>query len=462
MASLRPAIRNSRTHSDAQVAQIAASIRAFGWTNPILIDGAHGIIAGHGRWLAARTLELTEAPCIELAHLTPALKRAYVIADNKLAEQAGWDKELLALELGELKTAGFDLDVLGFEAVDLDALIHEGSGRDDARTKARATLAEQFLVPPFSVLNARESGWQERKQAWIEFGLRSEEGRDAQLNFSMSAQPPHVYTAKNAYEARVGHRVSWEDFLAAHPEVRAQTGTSVFDPVLCEVMYRWFSPPSGVVLDPFAGGSVRGVVAAKLGRRYVGCDLRAEQIEANRTQWADIGHPDDPAPVWHCGDSRNIDQYAQGIQADLVFSCPPYADLERYSDDPADLSNMGYPQFREAYRDIIQKSGGRLKNDRFACFVVGEVRSREGAYRHFVSDTIAAFTEAGLRYYNELILVTAPASLAIRAGYAFKTSRKIGKTHQNVLAFVKGDARRATQDCGEVVVETDLFPETRA
>ncbi len=121
--ALIPYARNARTHSDAQVAQIAASIREFGWTNPILVDGDNGIIAGHGRVLAAYKLSLKEVPCIEIKDMTEVQKHAYIIADNKLAENAGWDNELLTLELGELKACKFDLDLIGFDAEDLSKLL---------------------------------------------------------------------------------------------------------------------------------------------------------------------------------------------------------------------------------------------------------------------------------------------------------------------------------------------------
>ncbi len=120
---LIPYVKNSRTHSDAQVAQIAASIKEFGWTNPILVDGENGIIAGHGRLMAARKLGHKEVPVIELAHMTDSQKRAYVIADNQLAMNAGWDTSLLSLELADLKEQGFELDVLGFDAKELDKLL---------------------------------------------------------------------------------------------------------------------------------------------------------------------------------------------------------------------------------------------------------------------------------------------------------------------------------------------------
>ena len=131
-AALIPYARNARTHSDQQVAQIAASIREFGFTNPVLIDEEDGIIAGAGRVLAAHLLGLDEVPCIVLAHLTPTQRRAYVLADNKLALNAGWDLEMLSLEIGELGEAGFDLSLTGFDEFELGELFPERTqGRTD-------------------------------------------------------------------------------------------------------------------------------------------------------------------------------------------------------------------------------------------------------------------------------------------------------------------------------------------
>lgn len=125
VGALIPYARNSRTHDDAQVAQIAASVREFGWTNPILIDGENGIIAGHGRVLAARKLGMDEVPCIELAGLSDTQRQAYIIADNKLALNAGWDNELLAIEFAELAESGFDNLLTGFTQDEIDALAPE-------------------------------------------------------------------------------------------------------------------------------------------------------------------------------------------------------------------------------------------------------------------------------------------------------------------------------------------------
>jgi DNA methylase len=226
------------------------------------------------------------------------------------------------------------------------------------------------------------------------------------------------------------------------------SGTSIFDPVLCELAYRWFCPPGGLVLDPFAGGSVRGLIASKLGRRYVGIELRPEQIAANARQADRIC--DDPRPQWIEGDAIKLAALVGKLDADFVFSCPPYGGLEVYSDDPRDLSTMPHEQFIAAYRQIIAEAVGHLRPDRFACFVVGDFRDRKGFYRRFVSDTEQAFADAGAGLYNEAILVTAVGSLPIRTGRMFETARKLGKTHQNVLVFCKGDPKVATDAIGAV------------
>lgn len=692
VSDLLPYARNARTHSGEQVAQIASSIKEFGFLNPVIVDGNNGIIAGHGRVLAARKLGLETVPTIKAEHLTEAQKRAYILADNKLALNAGWDDDLLKVEILDLREAGFDIELTGFSDEELDALFAEAGPPEEK--EERVSLSDRFLIPPFSVLNAREGWWQDRKRSWLALGIKSEEGRADAMTW----------------------RTDGPDYISQRIAA-AGGGTSVFDPVICEIAYRWFCPQGGTVLDPFAGGSVRGVVAAKLGLPYIGSELRGEQVAANRAQWeamedkspftlslpsfADDNMPDltpietrgaytvkrddafvigggrggkvrtcwtlaqgatglvtagsrsspqvnivaqiarklgipcrvhtpegelspevrmaqlagaevvqhnagynnviiararedaaatgwreipfgmecleaieatarqvenipadtkrivmpvgsgmslagvlhglvrrklnipvvgvkvgaDPVkrldeyapakwrkmvtlvdsgmdydkraaktdlhglkldpiyeakcipfledgdllwvvgiraseamtakcpdPVWHEADSRNIDKVCAGLEADFVFSCPPYADLEVYSDDPKDLSTLGYPEFKAAYFEIIAKSCALLKPNRFAAFVVGEVRDPKGNYYDFVGDTVEAFRAAGLHYYNEAILVTAVGSLPIRAGRQFAAGRKLGKTHQNVLIFVKGDGKKAAKACGLVEV----------
>lgn len=225
------------------------------------------------------------------------------------------------------------------------------------------------------------------------------------------------------------------------------TGTLIFDPVLCELVYRWFCPKGGIILDPFAGGSVRGIVAAYLGYEYVGIELRQEQVEANKGQANQMGL----SPCWVIGDAKQVRELAPA-EYDLIFSCPPYYDLEIYSGLEGELSAMPtYSDFIKAYRQIIADCVAMLKDNRFACFVVGDIRDKQGFYRNFVSDTISAFLDAGTKLYNEAILITAVGSLPIRVGRAFQSNRKLGKTHQNVLVFYKGDIKHI-RELGEVEV----------
>lgn len=446
---LIPYAKNSRTHSVEQVAQIAASIKEFGFRNPILVDGL-GIIAGHGRLLAAQKLGLDQVPTIDCSDMTESQKKAYIIADNKLAMNAGWDFDFLALEIQSLKDEDFDINLLGFDDKELNDLLKQETNDPTDKPSGNGSLAERFLIPPFSVFNAREGWWQDRKRAWLALGIKSEEGRGANA-LGMSEAANRQQKGGKAYgeclPTSIGEKYGREE----------QTGTSIFDPVLCEIAYTWFCPPKGLVLDPFAGGSVRGVVASKLGRQYIGHELRQEQVDANIKQGIDICFDDPLPPAWICGDSQNIDKTCADVKADLIFSCPPYADLEVYSDDPKDLSTFTYPEFKAAYFEIIKKSCNLLKDNAFACFVVGDVRDKKGNYYNFVGDTVEAFKAAGLNYYNEAILITAVGSLPIRAGKMFSASRKLGKTHQNVLVFVKGDGKKAANNCGIVEIAEEML-----
>jgi hypothetical protein len=459
--------RNSRTHSPEQIAQLAASIREWGFTIPILIDEHDTILAGHGRLAAAQKLALADVPVIVARGWSDAQKHAYVIADNKLAMNAGWDFGMLATELKDLALGGFDLINVGFEESELAGLLGDmsngGAEGTEQTSPANGSLAERFLIPPFSVFNAREGWWQDRKRDWIALGIRSELGRgENTLGFSEVCNTGgYVAQAKREAESYAKAFGNASQVQAQHraipggdtgPNSKWQGGTSIFDPVLCEIAYRWFTPKGGTILDPFAGGSVRGIVAAKLGRQYIGNELSEQQVLANRAQATTVCANDPLSPVWNCGDSRNIETLCFGVEADFIFSCPPYADLEVYSDDKKDLSTLAYPEFRAAYREIIAASCRMLKPDRFACFVVGEVRGDDGAYYNFVGDTVQAFIDAGLKLYNEAILLTAIGSLPIRVGRQFSVSRKLGKTHQNVLVFIKGDPKVATAACGDVEV----------
>lgn len=382
-------------------------------------------------------------------------EKAANIAANKGA--GTWHDELLGNWMKDLDASNFNLDLTLFDVderkallQDVDKLTQDGSGEGN-----KLKLSDRFLVPPFTVLDARQGYWQDRKRQWLAIGIKSETGRgggDLGLN---TGGPNDVQRgwkeSKNSLgnlTERIKHGMTGGEVVDAIAEVG--TGTSIFDPVLCELAYRWFSPKEGNILDPFAGGSVRGIVASHIGRQYVGVDLRGEQVKANQEQGLSICS--DPMPAWITGDSLNIIEHVKDYQADLIFSCPPYGDLEVYSENPQDISTMVYKDFLISYYAIIKNSLALLKNDRFACFVVGDFRDKKGIYRNFVSHTIDAFIQGGANLYNEAILVTCLGSLPIRAGKAFSATRKMGKTHQNVLIFVKGDPSKATEACGEVEI----------
>lgn len=270
-------------------------------------------------------------------------------------------------------------------------------------------LKNEFLENPFTILDAKSGAWQNRKRNWIRKGIKSDVGRDASVI--------HMDSAKK--------------------ENNSVDYVSVFDPALCELMYKWFCPSNGLIIDPFSGGSVRGIVANYLGFKYTGIDIRKEQIDSNREQAIEI-LPINNQPQWYVGDSNIVlDELNDNHnQYDMCLSCPPYGDLEVYSDLNGDISNMKYDEFLIAYRSIIAKSCKMLKDGSFAVFVVGEFRDKHGNYVGFVPDTIRAFMDCGMKYYNEAILSTPIASASMRAKSNMK-SKKLVKVHQNILIFKK-------------------------
>ncbi|GIH95301.1 hypothetical protein Psi01_59310 [Planobispora siamensis] len=453
------ALRNPKDH---ELAGIRAAIQQFGCTLAGALDERTGrLVFGHGRLSALRQLHADGArlpdglirgddgrwrvPILRgWSSASDADADAYIIADNKLTERGGWVDHLLADVLGDLASDHPDLlELTGFTATDLADIIADLDRRADTSSPDSdfdddweagdrdesgppVALAERFLVAPFTVLDARTGWWRQRKRAWLELGIRSEIGRTAKT-FNTEG------SGINAYDQM----------------------TSIFDPVVCELVYRWFSPPGASVIDPFAGGSVRGVVAAALGRRYHGNDLSADQVDANRAQAKEMAARDVIAsvPDWNVGDSIDWVTTLEPESADLLFTCPPYLWLERYSDDPADLSTMGEQEFIDAYGRIIAGAAAALRPDRFAAIVVGDVRHpRTGRLVDLRGITIRAAEAAGLTLQSTAFIMTVIGSLARRVGPQFVKSRLLGRTHQDLLIFVKGDRKRAAQACGPVDV----------
>lgn len=264
-----------------------------------------------------------------------------------------------------------------------------------------------------SVLDSRTKDWTTRKKWWIHHhNIQSELGRLSTNSRSGGIDNPNYI--------------------------------SIFDPVLAELFYNWYTPKDGSIIDPFAGGSVRGIVATKLGYSYTGIDLNKDQIEANQLQ--------SELPNWIHGDSEKILEGLTG-QYDFAFTCPPYYDLEIYSDNPQDLSNMPWESFSAKYAKILYNTYKKLKDNRFMAIVVSEVRDSESANRHapgfymnLVGETIKAAEAAGFHYYNDFVFIQPYHSGARMMHRYYTQNRKVPRVHQNILVFCKGNPDIATMD----------------
>lgn len=334
----------------------------------------------------------------------------------------------------------------------------------------KTPLIEKFIVPPLSVFDTKQGYWQERKKEWKELGIKSEIGRkenfsgfledilksqnpvkdflsqlEAAPNYSSLISIPHYYDKK---KKGLSDEQILKDFINENSSSPSLAGTSVFDPLLCEVAYRWFCINGGKIFDPFAGGSVRGIVASKLGYRYTVIELREGQVLENRKQADEIIEWFNDKPEWILGSSEKTSELVQD-KYDLIFTCPPYYDLEVYSDNPDDLSNMDYEKFDEVYFDIIRQSINLLNENSFSIFVVGDVRYKDGFYLDFIGKTIEAHRKVGAKLYNNNIILEAVGASAMRCGRIFNGGRKTTKVHQNFLVFYKGDVKKIKEKFGE-------------
>jgi DNA modification methylase len=417
---LKPRKNNRNKHPKEQIDRLIKIIEYQGFRRPIIVSNLSGeIVCGHGRLMAAKKMGIKEVPVIYQDYTSTEQEYADHVADNSLQGWAELDFEGINTDVPDLGP-DFDIDLLGIKNFTIDV--------NDKEEPVKGNLSEVFGVPPFSVLDTKQGYWQNRKRKWLSLGMKSDIGRSVNPNTKIKDLDSEFKTGYNAVAVE----------------------TSVFDSTLTEMMYRWFSIKEDLIIDPFAGGCVRGIVASNVDRKYIGIDLREEQIQANRDQ-EHIANQDN-IPAWVCGDSLDMPIIIKDTKADLIFSCPPYADLEVYSDDERDISNMPYPQFLSVYRKIIKNCYDVLNDNRFACFVIGEVRSSKGDYYNFVGDTINAFKDAGFKYYNEMILLNQAGTAAMRAARPFKTGRKICKIHQNVLVFYKGDWKKSTDRLGDVYI----------
>ena len=296
-------------------------------------------------------------------------------------------------------------------------------------------LKDKYGWPPFSVINTISHDWQRRKDEWEVLFHDSTVGRDVKR---YNATPTNTFSARGA-------------------DAKQAESVSEFDPYLAELMYRWFSREGDTILDPFAGGCVRGVVASVLGKEYYGIDLNPSQVLANKDQIADLQERYTNLAgfaKYLCADADECLHLFP--EADMIFTCPPYYNLEQYTNDPRDLSRQpSYEQFREKYASILYRATQKLKDNSFFVIVVSEVREEprgieKSNFVGLVPDTIHILRDkCGLSYYNEIIVMNNIGSLPIRAPKYFDQSRKIGRMHQNCLVFYKGDLRAIEEKFGK-------------
>lgn len=274
-------------------------------------------------------------------------------------------------------------------------------------------LKDWFVVTPFSILNSASKEWQEKKKKWM---IKINDKAQARSN------KLRCYTDVGV------------DFMNIKGDI-----TSILDPVLCEVILSWFTEDKHICFDPFAGDAVFGFVSTYKNRVFKGIELRKEQVLFNQTLLDTF----ELNGKYFCDTSENMDNYIEDESCDFLFSCPPYADLEIYSDDPKDLSTMEYDEFFNVIGKILTNTYKKLKENRFACIVIGEVRHKTtGEYIGIVPNVINIMRDAGYKYYNEMILETPIGNLHMRAGRYMNQNRKIGKMHQNILVFYKGDLKQ--------------------
>lgn len=301
--------------------------------------------------------------------------------------------------------------------------------------KRTNSLVDQFIVSPYSVLDARTALWQKRKREWREKIGFSGETREGTLFKSAAMRMPDLY--QSSAEERKSAGQSFEEY-AQGIQTEKDTysdGVSTFDPVLAEIIYHWFTPGRGSkIFDPFAGGVTKGAVASMCGHCFTGIEVREEQVAVNHEKARENG--------WNahyiCDDALNALSRVGFATQDLLISCPPYYNREMYSDLPNDVSNMStIYEYLSHMNHSLMDSMKTLKENRFAVIVVSDVRDEKGAYINLPEKITHMMNNAKAVLWNELILINADASAKLRARGYMKT-RKVVRTHQKVLVFYKG------------------------
>lgn len=383
-----------------------------------------------GKWKETPT-----APVIKASELSEDERKEFIIKDN--VGYGSWDMDMLANEWDSQDLDDWGLDVWQ------DNSDGEGESSTSDSSPANASLNDRFVVPPFSILDTRKGYWQARKKMWRELIGDMGESRNDTLIQSPEIKYKDLYQRTRKHREELG--LSFKDYLEKYvpDDVKEReagkvlsAGVSLLDPVMAELVCRWFGLESCKSFDCFAGDSVFGYVSAHLGNEFVGIELRPEQAQLNNERTEGM------AARYICDDGQNVAKHINADSQDLLFSCPPYFDLEHYSDLENDASNQkSYNDFIQILHNAFTAAIGCLKENRFAVIVVGDVRDKStGFYYDFCGDIKRIFKDGGMSLYNEIILIETGASTALRAS-RYMESRKVAKMHQNILVFYKGKTK---------------------
>lgn len=392
------------------------------------------------------------APIIRAADLSDEEQKEFIIKDN--VGYGEWDYDMLANDWEAEDLEDWGLDVWQSDNND------GGDGAGESSKPANGSLADRFVIPPFSILDTRKGYWQARKKVWRELIGDMGESRNDTLITSPEIKYKDIYQKTREHRESLG--LSFKEYLDKYvPEgvkereaakVLSQ-GVSLFDPVLSEIICRWFTPYSGAkIFDCFAGDTQKGLVFGQCGFDFTGIELRQEQVAINNR----VIEGRNLSIRYICDDGQNVGRHIKTNSMDLLFSCPPYYDLEKYSDLENDASNQGtYEEFLTILTNAFKSALGCLKENRFAVIVVGDVRDKKtGCYYNFVDDVKRIFKESGAALYNELILIETGASTALRAA-RYMESRKVAKMHQNILVFYKGNTKEIKNNFPKIEFSQD-------
>lgn len=403
---------NTRLHSERNIKELERSVSEFGQHRAAVVQrGSNKVLIGNGMIQAMRNLGWTECAVLYVDDDdATAIRRA--ISDNRISDLSTFDDDLLATMMAELGEGvvlpGFTDDEIAKTLKGLEDSFNEGLNFDSSKN-----LLSKFLVPPFSVFDTRQGYWQSRKSFWKELIKDKGETRENTLYKKSKSNSPSK--------------------MKVH-----EIGTvSILDPVLAEIALDWFCVPEGKTFDTFAGDTVFGFVSGYKGHPFTGIELRKEQAEANQLRCSELGLQS----RYICDDGQNVLKHFEPNSMDLLFSCPPYFNLEKYSDLPNDASNQdSFEDFMKILDNAFSGAIKCLKDNRFAVIVVGDVRDKQngGRYLRFPDAVKDVFERNGMILYNEIILVIQVGSASLR-GSKYMEKRKVAKVHQNVLVFYKGD-----------------------